>query len=314
VAPFNYDDVKQGFARVKRGKIAPRLAQLERDRAALHRAGWFWFWAIVAGGGIVSSVLVSRGAEFGFSAFVMTVAVLAGLRQLKISVQTWEPQLRDAILGPICHHVGGLTYHPIDMGRFPIRQVQASGVFRQSGNLTVTHIIHGTRGQGRFEMATARFQYDDGETRDFEGLIYVFTLSAPAPTDIAIHADFGRVINAFKGISRGIDAARSEVKVAHSRFSQHLRMFAEEPTAADGYVTDRFLGALGGVAVAAPDGPDSITAVFQESQLFLTIRRVEHLLDFEALTRSSDDLNLEIDAAFGDIIVALRISDALVVQ
>lgn len=316
--------IEAGFEAVFKADVKPKLLEFEFERQAVHRKTRIQTGLIIAAAVAIFALLLWYvGDEEGpFAPLLIAVVIgYAGVTYVNYRASIrWRSQVKDIAMPAICSHLGDLT-HSASGDTFPLEAMIALRLVPDTQYKHRRNLMSGSYHGTGFSAVHARLLIEGGGRADpvthparFQGLLFQIDLPRPAPGQIAVIRDWGRVGNKLaETFSVGGTRSMPKVAVNQADLEDAFEVYAEDPDAAKAFLTDRLVKALlrFGYEHGANGSEKSITAGFDNSTFYLALRRGDDFLSVGDLGTPVEEIEEELHGVFSDIALIHSVIDGL---
>ncbi len=315
--------IEKGFAAVCRDQVFPALARLEDERRGRLRKARLWMAGMVLAGLAAGGAALLISGDSG--PVIAGIAVIAGVIGAVIArgrqADGWSGLVEQAVMPPICAHVGNLSFDSKGGQDFPLRAFRDLRMIGSYDKATLSDHLTGSYRDTRFELVEARLTEtrrdsdNKSETHTvFRGLLFCIGVPHPAPTPILITRDYGAIGNKLGSFFSGKQGrGMPRVEMEHTAFEEAFEVHAENPDAARRYLPPLFLGALLDIATTegGKKGAKAMVAGFRGDTFYMALSRGGRFMNMGALNRPVTEMEEDLHAIFADIAIVHRIIDRL---
>ena len=310
-------ELERGFAQVYRDRLAPRLDDLRRDRAAAKTRTLIEIVILVILA-LVGIVALNRVTEEwqGPIIFAEIMLVAGGFMLVQYRSRGWRDRMFTIIMPEITGFIGNLDYSARSPDKDFCEPFRRNRLIDSGNHTRFEHHLAGTRRGTPFEVVQATIERTSRRSRRviFKGLLVKVRAPYPIPAKIHIARDYGEGFNEIAELfTFGHRRHAERVVFPDSAFEERFAVYCADADLARNTITPGLARALVTIDDEMGSGgrDEPLTAAFDGEWFYMAIPRTEEILALPSIVNPSIDIESAIHAAFADINRLQQIVDRL---
>ncbi len=310
-------ELERGFAQVYRDRLAPRLDELRRDRAAAQRRMVIEIVILVILA-LIGIVALNRVTEEwqGPIIFAEIMLVAGGFLLVQHRTRGWRDRMFTLIMPEITGFIGHLDYSARSPDKDFCEPFRRNRLIDSGNHTRFEHYLAGTRRGTPFEVVQANIERTGRRSRRviFNGLLVKVRAPYPIPAKIHIARDYGEGFNEIAELfTFGHRRHEERVVFPDSAFEERFAVYCADADLARNTITPGLARALVTIDDEMGSGgrDEPLTAAFDGDWFYMAIPRREEILALPSIVNPSIDIEGAIHAAFADINRLQQIIDRL---